>query len=94
VAQWLHAHADAVHALERALALSGDLLPGPETAQLQLRLLTVLPAPLLALEGYASQRMERVHTRALELAGQLGSAPEPPRWFAAGLIIARQLPSG
>jgi DNA-binding SARP family transcriptional activator len=51
-AQWLHAHRDAVRALERALALSGDLPPSPDTARLQLRLLTALPAPLLALEGY------------------------------------------
>ena len=27
--QWLHAHAEAVRALERALALSGELPPGP-----------------------------------------------------------------
>ena len=76
-AQWLHAHANAVRALERALALSEDLPPGLGTARLQLRLLTALPAPLLALEGYASERMTRVHTRALQLAGQLGSEPEP-----------------
>ena len=42
-AQWLHAHADAVRALERALALSGELPDGPDTAGLQLRLLTALP---------------------------------------------------
>ena len=56
-AQWLHAHADAVRALERALALSGNQPPGPGPARLQLRLLTALPAPLLSLEGYASERM-------------------------------------
>src|SRR5439155_27321603 len=77
-AQWLHAHAEAVHALERALALSENLPPGQHAAELQLRLLTALPAPLLALEGFESGRMERVHTRALQLAGQLGSEPEPP----------------
>jgi DNA-binding SARP family transcriptional activator len=77
-AQWLHAHADAVRALERALTLSGQLSASPGTAALQLRLLTALPAPLLALEGYASERMTLMHTRALQLAGQLGSEPEPP----------------
>jgi hypothetical protein len=77
-AQWLHAHTDAVRALERALALSDDLPAGPDTARLQLRLLTALPAPLLSLEGYGSGRMTRVHARALRLAGQLGSEPEPP----------------
>src|SRR5689334_17182060 len=84
-AQWLHAHAEAVHALERALALSGDLLPGPDTARLQLRLLTALPAPLLAHEGYASERMEQVHTRALRLADQLGSDPDPPLLWSLAL---------
>jgi DNA-binding SARP family transcriptional activator len=84
-AQWLHAHAEAVHALERALALSGDLPPGPNTAQLQLRLLTALPAPLLALEGYASGRIYEVHARALQLTGQLGSEPAPPLLWSLAL---------
>lgn len=84
-AQWLHAHAEAVHALERALTLSEDLLPGPDTARLQLRLLTALPAPLLAHEGYASERIERVHTRALRLADQLGGDPEPPLLWSLAL---------
>ena len=89
-AQWLHAHADAVRALERALALSEDQPPGPGTARLQLRLLTALPAPLLALEGYASERMTRVHARALQLAGQLGSEPEPPlMWSLAMAALTR-----
>jgi tetratricopeptide (TPR) repeat protein len=89
-AQWLHAHADAVRALERALALSGDLPPGPDTARLQLRLLTALPAPLLACEGYASERISRVHARALQLAGQLGGEPEPPLvWSLAMAALSR-----
>ena len=89
-AQWLHAHADAVRALERALALSGQLPAGPGTAALQLRLLTTLPAPLLTLEGYASERMALMHTRALQLAGQLGSEPEPPLvWSLAMAALTR-----
>ena len=84
-AQWLHAHAEAAHALERALALSEDLPPGQHTAQLQLRLLTALPAPLLAVEGYASERIYQVHTRARQLAGQLGSEPEPPLLWSLAL---------
>jgi DNA-binding SARP family transcriptional activator len=89
-AQWLHAHADAAHALERALALSDELPPGPDTARLQFRLLTALPAPLLACEGYGSGRMERVHARALRLAGQLGSDPEPPLvWSLAMAALTR-----
>ena len=89
-AQWLYAHADAVRALERALALSEDLPPDPGTVRLQLRLLTALPAPLLALEGYASERITRVHARALPLAGQLSSEPEPPLvWSLAMAALSR-----
>jgi DNA-binding SARP family transcriptional activator len=89
-AQWLHAHADAVDALERALALSESLPPGPDTAALQLRLLTALPAPLVALEGYGSERMARVHARALQLAEQLGAEPEPPLvWSLALAALTR-----
>ena len=89
-AQWLHAHADAVRALERALSLSGQLPAGPGTAALQLRLLTALPAPLLTLEGYASERMALMHARALQLAGHLGSEPEPPLvWSLAMAALTR-----
>jgi DNA-binding SARP family transcriptional activator len=89
-AQWLHAHADAVHALERALALSDELPPGRDTAALQLRLLTAMPAPLLALEGYASERIERVHARASALAERLGVEPEPPlAWSLAMAAVVR-----
>jgi DNA-binding SARP family transcriptional activator len=88
--QWLHAHAEAVHALERALALSEGLPPGRNTAQLQLRLLTALPAPLLTLQGYESGRMSQVHTRALRLAERLGCEPEPPLlWSLAFIPLTR-----
>jgi hypothetical protein len=89
-AQWLHAHADAVRALERALTLAGQLPAGPDTAGLQLRLLTALPAPLLAREGYQSERMEQAHAQALRLAGQLGREPEPPLvWSLAMAALTR-----
>ncbi|MEV4681620.1 ATP-binding protein [Streptomyces kurssanovii] len=89
-AQGLHAHADAVDALERALALSEDLPPGRRTAELRLRLLTALPAPLVAHEGYGSERMNRVHERALRLAYQLDTEPEPPLvWSLALAALTR-----
>ncbi|MFY7067374.1 ATP-binding protein [Nocardiopsis changdeensis] len=89
-AQWLHAHADAVHALERALDLTGRLTAGPETSALQLRLLTALPAPLVACEGYGSERMDRIHRRALRIAGRLGREPEPPLvWSLAMTALVR-----
>jgi DNA-binding SARP family transcriptional activator len=89
-AQWLHAHADAVRSLERALTLSDRLPAGPDTARLQLRLLTALPAPLIACEGYGSQRIATVHTRARRLGGQLGTDPEPPLvWSLALAALTR-----
>ncbi|GGT62317.1 SARP family transcriptional regulator [Actinomadura citrea] len=89
-AQWLHAHADAARELERALALSEGLPPGPGTARTQLRLLTALPAPLVACEGYGSERMARVHARALRLADRLGAEPEPPLvWSLALAALTR-----
>ncbi len=42
-----------------------------------MRLLTALPAPLLACEGYESSRIGQVQAQALSLAGQLGREPEP-----------------
>ncbi|MCQ0017814.1 AAA family ATPase [Actinomadura madurae] len=50
-AQWLHAHADAARALERALELSDGLPRGPGTARLQLRLLTALPGAAGGVRG-------------------------------------------
>jgi DNA-binding SARP family transcriptional activator len=89
-AQWVHAHGDAVHAFERALALSEQLPPGPETARLQLRLLTALLAPLGAHRGYSPERMGRAHARALALAEQLGSEPEPSLvWSLALAAVTR-----
>jgi DNA-binding SARP family transcriptional activator len=89
-AQWLHAHSEAVHALEHALALSDRLPPTPDTATLQLRLLTALPAALVAHEGYGTERMARVHARALRLAEQLGCEPEPPlTWSLALAALTR-----
>ncbi|WP_433475332.1 ATP-binding protein [Spirillospora sp. CA-142024] len=89
-AQWLHAHADAARALERAVALADGLPPGPGTAGVQLRLLTALPAPLVACEGYGSERMARVHAKALRLADRLGSEPEPPLvWSLALAALTR-----
>ncbi|SPT60478.1 ATP-binding protein [Actinomadura madurae] len=89
-AQWLHAHADAARALERALELSDGLPRGPGTARLQLRLLTALPAPLVACEGHGSERMARVHARALRLADRLGGEPDPPLvWSLALAALTR-----
>jgi DNA-binding SARP family transcriptional activator len=85
-AQRLHASAEAVEALERALRQSRRLPAGGERDALELRLLTQLPAPLVAVEGYLSSRVVDAHERALELARRLGVEPEPP--LARSLAMA------
>jgi DNA-binding SARP family transcriptional activator len=88
-AQWLHAHTEAVRALERALTLSDGLPPGQATAQLQLRLLTAAPAPLVAVAGYGMDRLSQIHARAQDLSRQLGVELGPPLTWSmalAGLV--------
>jgi tetratricopeptide (TPR) repeat protein len=77
-AQQLPANAEAVGLLDRALRLLDLLPPTPARRARKLALLTALPAPLGAVEGYASSRLAQVQRRGLELAGALGVEPEPP----------------
>jgi DNA-binding SARP family transcriptional activator len=73
----LYASPEAVRLLERALDLLRAL---PETAERRAReltLLTALPAPLVAIEGYQSSRMTAVQQRALDLTRALGIEPAP-----------------
>ena len=77
-AQRLYASAEAVRFLERALRLVPALPAGTEREALELRLLTQVPAPLLAVEGYLSGRVAEVHGRALELAEALHVDLEAP----------------
>ena len=77
-AQRRHDPAGAARTLERALALCGDLPATRERARRELAILTALPAPLIALDGYRSQRLVEVHDRALGLARRIGAEPEPP----------------
>ena len=78
MAQRLHASADAVRFLERARRLVGELPAGAEREALELQVLTNLPTPLLAVEGYLSHRMAEVHERALALARALGVELDAP----------------
>ena len=77
-AQRLHDPAGAARTLERALALCGDLPATRERARRELAILTALPAPLIALDGYRSPRLVEVHDRALDLARRIGVEPEAP----------------
>ncbi|HEV2784759.1 MAG TPA: BTAD domain-containing putative transcriptional regulator [Solirubrobacteraceae bacterium] len=71
VAMRMHASADAVRWITRAIALTED--PARE-----LELLTALPAPLMAVDGYQSPRTLAMHERALELVNRLGREPAAP----------------
>lgn len=88
VAQQLYAHTDAVRLLVRALALLRSLPATTERSMRELELLTVLPAPLVASEGYASPRVAEMHQRAVELAQSLGADLAPPllRSLALGAL--------
>src|SRR5581483_12336421 len=74
----LHAHAEAVRLLDRALVLLHTLPPTTERDARELEILTALPASLLAVEGYGSRRYADIHRRAGELAHRLGVEPAPP----------------
>ena len=61
-----------------ARALRRSSPPTREREARELAILTALPAPLIALDGYRSERLVEVHDRALGLARSVGAPPEPP----------------
>jgi tetratricopeptide (TPR) repeat protein len=71
VAVRMHASEDAVRWLTRAIELTDD--PARE-----LELLTALPAPLIAIDGYQSARTLAMHERASQIVGELGREPAAP----------------
>jgi len=77
-AQQLHANGEAVRLRGRALDLLRTLPETPERDARELEMLTAFPAPLLAVEGYASRRLDEVHRRASKLVHSLGVDPVPP----------------
>ncbi|MQA60035.1 MAG: AAA family ATPase [Actinophytocola sp.] len=78
VAVGLHANAEAVRLLDRAIELLRTLPAGHDRDTHELALLTALPAALVVREGYASPRLFSVQSRALELVHELDVEPEPP----------------
>lgn len=95
-AQRLHASADAVGFLERARRLVSELPAGAERDALELRVLSELPTPLLAVEGYLSGRVAEVHERALERARSLGVDLDAPliRSLALGSLARGEFEAG
>lgn len=77
-AQRLHANAEAVRLLGRALELTAALPGGEERRTRELAVLSALPTPLAAVEGFGSERLAETQRRAVRLAGALGREPEPP----------------
>lgn len=78
VAVGLHANAEAVRLLDRAIELLRTLPAGHERDTHELALLTALPSALVVGEGYASPRLFSVQSRALELVHELDVEPESP----------------
>jgi DNA-binding SARP family transcriptional activator len=78
VALQLHANAEAIRLLVRALDLLQARPETPERQRLELSILTALPSPLVSVEGYLSPRVTDVHERALALTRALGIEPASP----------------
>lgn len=76
-AQQLHANAEAIRLLDRALELLHALPETPERHALEVAILSALPAPLVAVAGYQSHRVAAMQRRALELTQALGIEPDP-----------------
>ncbi|MCO1655110.1 ATP-binding protein [Pseudonocardia humida] len=73
----LHANADAVRHLQRALELLGGLPPGPDRDTTELAVRTALLAPLVLVGGYSSAALAATHERHLELLASTGAPPAP-----------------
>ncbi len=74
-ARRVHADADAASLYDRALSTQRSAGPGEEDRSRELDLLAASMGPLAAAEGYGSPRLGVAVAAALELAGELGTAP-------------------
>jgi DNA-binding SARP family transcriptional activator len=77
-AQQLHASHEAIRLLGRALELLRTLPATPNRDAHELKLLTALPGPVAAAEGFASSRLAGIRERSHELAAALGVELAPP----------------
>jgi tetratricopeptide (TPR) repeat protein len=67
-----YANQEAINHLERALRLVAGLPETPERAALELRALTMIGVPRIALHGYSSSEVEANYRRIVELAERAG----------------------
>ena len=74
----LAANAEALRLLDHAVELVRSLPASAERDAMELDLLTLLPAPLVAVEGYSAAALSAAQSRALELSDALGAELEPP----------------
>lgn len=77
-AQRLHATAETVRLLDRALTLLATLPRTPQRDVRELGILTALATPLGTVEGYSSERLSSIQQRALALAKSLATPPPGP----------------
>lgn len=78
VALQVHANAEAVRLLTRALELLRTLPDTTRRKERELEVVSALLAPLAGIEGYAGERLTGEQRRALEIARDLGVEPAPP----------------
>lgn len=82
-AQGRYADADAADLLHRAWRI---VRAGPDLKR-ELELLTALPGPLAAAEGYASPRLHKVLDQAFEITGRLDVEPAAPLLRAQAMAV-------
>ena len=82
------AHSEAVAHFERGLALAQALPHSPESARVELGLLTALGPVLFGSRGFAAPETERIYARAQALCAELGDTPEtfPALWGHWGFL--------
>jgi DNA-binding SARP family transcriptional activator len=78
---------EAVTMFRRALSLFAELPPSPDREALELDIRIALGAPLVALEGYGSDRAHQLYERAFSLCRKLNRPVDPP--ILRGLGLAR-----
>ncbi|MDQ2997038.1 MAG: AAA family ATPase, partial [Chloroflexota bacterium] len=86
VTQRVFAHEEAIHLLQRALALLQTLASSYNRDPQELALHTALGASFVALKGYGATEAMEAYYRARSLCEQLGQPPSPPILRALVLI--------